>query len=88
MTTVLRDSLGGNCLTAMLATLSPDPKNMSETLSTCKFAQRVAMVTTDAMVIHALTPKEEIASLKMEVKELRRQISEQRNYIVSNLLKF
>lgn len=27
MTTVLKDSLGGNCLTAMLATMSVDPRN-------------------------------------------------------------
>lgn len=84
MTTVLRDSLGGNCLTTMLATLSSDMKNLSETLSTCKFAQRVAMVSTDAMIISELDPKEEIASLKMEVAELKRQISEQRMYIVSS----
>jgi kinesin family member 6/9 len=38
MTLVLRDSLGGNCKTRMIATISPDEDNMDESISTCKFA--------------------------------------------------
>jgi len=38
MTLVLRDSLGGNCMTRMIATVSCENNNISETLSTLKFA--------------------------------------------------
>ncbi|XP_071503220.1 kinesin-like protein KIF6, partial [Diadema antillarum] len=44
LTMVLRDSLGGNCLTAMVATISAEDINMSESLSTCRFAMRVAAI--------------------------------------------
>ena len=38
MTLVLRDSLGGNCMTRMIATISMENKNVAETISTLKFA--------------------------------------------------
>lgn len=44
MTTVLRDSLGGNCRTVMIANITGDSGQMDESISTCRFAQRVAMV--------------------------------------------
>ena len=38
MTLVLRDSLGGNCKTRMIATASVLELDIEETISTCKFA--------------------------------------------------
>jgi kinesin family protein 6/9 len=49
MTTILRDSLGGNCKTRMIATVSPKEVDILESLSTCKFAMRVAMIKNDLM---------------------------------------
>lgn len=86
MTTVLRDSLGGNCLTSMLATLSVEQKNFPETISTCKFAQRVAMVKADATVNEEYDTAQEIAALKLEIENLRKQLVGQRQKIV-NILK-
>jgi kinesin family member 6/9 len=40
MTTILKDSLGGNCRTTLIANLSLDLENVEETISTCRFAQR------------------------------------------------
>jgi kinesin family protein 6/9 len=74
MTSVLRDSLGGNCKTAMIATISADLINMNEAISTCRFAQRVAMVKNDAMVNEHLDPALVIRRLKQENRELREQI--------------
>ena len=48
LTMVLRDSLGGNCVTAMIANLSPEEGNILETISTCRFAQRVACISNKA----------------------------------------
>ncbi|PSN32770.1 hypothetical protein C0J52_15458 [Blattella germanica] len=62
MTTVLRDSLGGNCLTVM------------ESVSTCRFAQRVALVSNDVNLNEELDPQEEIAMLRAEVEELKAQL--------------
>jgi len=33
MTSILRDSLGGNCDTAMIATINPHPTHMTEAIS-------------------------------------------------------
>lgn len=44
MTTVLRDSLGGNCKTTMIATVTTKGDQLDESISTCRFAQRVAMI--------------------------------------------
>ncbi|GLV35272.1 Kinesin-like protein at 64D [Carabus blaptoides fortunei] len=75
MTTVLRDSLGGNCLTAMLATFSIEPRNFEETISTCKFAQRVALVNTEAIINEEEDPNLEISKLKIEVEKLKTKLA-------------
>ena len=36
MTSVLRDSLGGNCMTSMVATCSVEMSNVDESISTCR----------------------------------------------------
>jgi kinesin family protein 6/9 len=50
MTTILRDSLGGNCKTVLVATLSTDTDHLEETISTCRFAVRCSMLTVDVHV--------------------------------------
>jgi len=42
MTSILRDSLGGNCRTVMIANMSTDIGNEEETMSTARFALRCA----------------------------------------------
>ena len=44
MTMVLRDSLGGNCKTKMIATVSPNAGDLYESLSTCRFARSVSLI--------------------------------------------
>lgn len=44
MTTVLKDSLGGNCMTVMVANVSIDSENYDETISTLRFSQRVGQI--------------------------------------------
>jgi kinesin family protein 6/9 len=75
MTSVLRDSLGGNCKTVMIATLSVHPSNMPETISTCRFAQRVALVKNVVHVNEEVDPRVLIARLKREIRELKEEIA-------------
>ena len=44
MTIALKDSLGGNCRTTMIATISSDTYQMDESISTCRFAERICAV--------------------------------------------
>lgn len=57
MTLILRDSLGGNCKTNMIATISPDDGDMEESVSTCRFAQRVACIKNTAKKNEELDPQ-------------------------------
>ena len=42
MTTILRDSLGGNCKTVMIANINSEVDHLDETISTLRFASRCA----------------------------------------------
>eukprot|EP00049_Salpingoeca_infusionum_P010015 m.169896 g.169896 ORF g.169896 m.169896 type:complete len:760 (-) comp14513_c1_seq3:2610-4889(-) len=75
LTKLLRDSLGGNCLTAMVATISSVQSNKSESVSTCRFAQRVALVDNDARRNEVLDDKTIIKRLRRRVAELQAELS-------------
>ncbi|GBF93731.1 kinesin [Raphidocelis subcapitata] len=45
LTHVLRDSIGGNCRTVLVANVWGDAAQLEETLSTCRFAARMARLT-------------------------------------------
>ena len=66
MTSILRDSLGGNCKTVMIATLSMDKASEDETLSTARFAHRCQKL------INEVTINEQLDLTKV-VKELQQQ---------------
>lgn len=74
MTSVLRDSLGGNCKTIMVATISPEAHQTDESISTCHFVQRVALVKNNAYINEELEPELVIKRLKGEMKRLREEV--------------
>lgn len=71
MTSILKDSLGGNSLTSMIATCSLEESNLGETISTCRFAQRVALIKNEVVRNEALNPLVEIELLKKELQDLK-----------------
>ncbi|KAL3665129.1 hypothetical protein V7S43_009761 [Phytophthora oleae] len=75
MTSVLRDSLGGNCKTVMVATVSPEKDQTDESVSTCRFAQRVARVKNDARLNEEVDPAVIIRQLKARVATLEEEIA-------------
>jgi kinesin family protein 6/9 len=75
MTTMLRDSLGGNCRTVMIATASSDADAFAESVSTCRFAQRVGKISNEVFVNEELDVDMLIARLKEENKRMRVEIS-------------
>ncbi len=48
---MLSDSLGGNSKTFMIATISGSEENYEETLSTLRFAERVATIKTKFILV-------------------------------------
>ncbi|KUF91732.1 Kinesin protein KIF6 [Phytophthora nicotianae] len=75
MTSVLRDSLGGNCKTVMVATVSPEKDQTDESVSTCRFAQRVARVKNDARLNEEVDPSVIIRQLKARVASLEEELA-------------
>ncbi|KAI8613988.1 P-loop containing nucleoside triphosphate hydrolase protein [Chytriomyces sp. MP71] len=74
MTSLLRDSLGGNCMTTLIATVAPEDELIEESISTCRFAQRVALVSNRAQVNEEVDPQKIIARLKREVTRLKAEL--------------
>ncbi|NXO93581.1 KIF6 protein, partial [Certhia brachydactyla] len=74
MTSVLRDSLGGNCMTTMIATLAMDKRNLDESISTCRFAQRVALIKNEAVLNEEIDPRLMIVQLKKEIQDLKDEL--------------
>merc|ERR1712244_36816 len=50
LTHVLRDSLGGNCKTTLVVTVSPHKYNRPETINALRFGRRCKLVTNKASV--------------------------------------
>ncbi|KAG7487600.1 hypothetical protein MATL_G00025150 [Megalops atlanticus] len=70
LTWLLKESLGGNSKTAMIATLSPAASNVEETLSTLRYARQARMIINVAKVNEDTNAKL-IRELKAEVEKLR-----------------
>ncbi|NWT50205.1 KIF6 protein, partial [Erythrocercus mccallii] len=75
MTSVLRDSLGGNCMTTMISTLAMDKRNIDESISTCRFAQRVALIKNEAVLNEEIDPRLMIVQLKKEIQDLKDELA-------------
>lgn len=75
LTMVLRDSLGRNCKTAMLATAHVVASQVAETISTCQFAQRVAMIRQAPQVNVETDPVLLVKKLKAEVAQLKDEVA-------------
>jgi kinesin family protein 6/9 len=75
MTMVLRDSLGGNCRTKMVATISALDEDMHESLSTLRFARNVSMIQNKITRNERVEPGVIISRLKKEVAELKAELA-------------
>eukprot|EP00928_Gymnodinium_smaydae_P044989 TRINITY_DN3002_c0_g1_i2.p1 TRINITY_DN3002_c0_g1~~TRINITY_DN3002_c0_g1_i2.p1 ORF type:complete len:843 (+),score=248.49 TRINITY_DN3002_c0_g1_i2:111-2639(+) len=74
MTAVLRDSLGGNCKTVMVGAIAVEESAIDETISTCRFAQRVSSIKNNASINEEVDPQLLIKRLKKEVAELKDEL--------------
>ncbi|XP_064409532.1 kinesin-like protein KIF13A isoform X6 [Latimeria chalumnae] len=75
LTWLLKDNLGGNSKTAMIATISPAADNYEETLSTLRYADRAKRIVNHAVVNEDPNAKI-IRELREEVEKLKEQLSQ------------
>ncbi|XP_061202404.1 kinesin-like protein KIF13A [Neopsephotus bourkii] len=75
LTWLLKDNLGGNSQTAMIATISPAADNYEETLSTLRYADRAKRIVNHAVVNEDPNARV-IRELREEVEKLKEQLSQ------------
>jgi kinesin family protein 6/9 len=71
---MLRDSIGGNCKTRMIATIHAKPAYLNESLDTCQFARRVSLIENNAIVNQVSDPAIIINGLRKQISELKAEI--------------
>lgn len=83
LTFLLRDSLGGNSKTLIIANISASSQQYSETMSTLKFAQWAKMIKNKAVINEDSSGT--VSILKEEIKWLKQVIAKQK--VKNDLLK-
>lgn len=92
LTRILKDSLGGNCRTVMIACISPFFKTFEDTHNTLKYANRAKNIKTSVqrnvlnVSYHVSKYTAIIASLKKEIGELRGQLAGKQRSVLPNIV--
>ncbi|RNF12665.1 putative kinesin [Trypanosoma rangeli] len=76
LTSALRDSLGGNCKTTLIACISPALESYTESLSTLAFANRAKNIKNTAFINEDLDQATLLRKYEQELKMLRHQLQE------------
>ena len=75
LTSVLKDALGGNCKTVMVGTIWPEDRHLEETISTLRFASRVRMLTTNAVINERRDPEFLVKKYERQVANLKQELA-------------
>jgi len=71
LTNLLKNSVGGNCRTVMIANIWPEETYLEETISTLKFATRMMKVQNEPIVNELSDPKLLVKKYQREVRDLK-----------------
>lgn len=75
MTHVLRDALGGNCNTLMIANIWGQKEHIEETISTLRFSTRMMCVSVSPEINVHYDPLALIKKYEKEIKDLKQELS-------------
>jgi len=75
LTHVLKDSLGGNCRTTMIANIWGEAAQLEETISTLSFATRMMRVKNEVQVNVRMDPSLLVKKYEQEIKELKQELA-------------
>ena len=84
MTSVLRDSLGGNCKTTMMAMISPAADAFGESQSTLKFATRAKKIKNEARINEDVDQKTLVRKYEIELRRLKQELDQRNSQINSS----
>ena len=82
LTRILEDSLGGNCITTVIAMVSPALEAFAESLSTLKFASRAKEMKNTATLNEDLDQKSLLRKYERELRRLRQELDERTKNLV------
>ena len=71
LTNLLKNSIGGNCETLMIANIWPEADHLEETISTLKFATRMMKVSNDPIINVQLDPQLLLKKHEKEIRDLK-----------------
>jgi len=75
LTHVLKDSLGGNCRTTMIANIWGESSQLEETISTLNFATRMMRVRNEAIVNVKMDANLLVKKYEQEIRELKQELA-------------
>ena len=75
LTHLLKDSLGGNCKTLLIANIYGEVGHLEETIATLNFAARVRNVVNQARVVEFQDPSIMLKKYESEIADLKRELA-------------
>lgn len=75
LTYLLKDSIGGNCKTVMIANIWPEVSHLEETISTLRFASRMMRVNNETSVNIQLDPQILLKKYEKEIRDLKLELA-------------
>ncbi|CAM4598195.1 unnamed protein product [Lepidochelys kempii] len=75
LTHALKDSLGGNCNTVLVANIYGEAAQIEETLSSLRFATRMKWVTTEPAINEKYDPERMVKNLEKEITLLKQELA-------------
>ena len=75
LTYLLKDSIGGNSKTCMIANVWPEESHLEETISTLKFASRMMKVSNEISIDMNLDPKLLLKKYERDIRELKQELA-------------
>lgn len=75
LTNFLKNSIGGNCQTIMIANIFPEPEHIEETISTLKFATRMMKVNNEPIINVQQDPALLLKKYEKEIRDLKQELA-------------
>jgi len=75
LTNMLRDSLGGNCRSCFIMTITPEIMHFEETVATCRFGQRCGEVKVEITANSEVGLSDQLKVLTVKVRGLEKQLA-------------
>ncbi|NWW53269.1 KIF9 protein, partial [Pedionomus torquatus] len=88
LTHVLKDSLGGNCNTVLVANICGEAVHVEETLSSLRFATRMKWITTEPVINETYDREGTVKALEKEISLLKQELAMHNSLVNRSLVTY